>query len=190
MDTFETIRKQRAVRAYADRDITDAQLLQVLDAGRRAGSAKNRQPWHFLIVRDRARREALARCGRYASHLPQTPVVIAIVMPGEGYWDGVDAGRAAQNMMLAATSLGLGSCIATLHDAACARQILGLPSELNAQLTIGLGVPASEEPTAEERQFLERVLPLGGRRPLSEMVHYERWEQQAPEGHLGAEQSP
>lgn len=181
METLTAIRRQRAVRAYADQPVTDEQVLKVLDAGRRAGSAKNRQPWQFVVVRDQETRTALSKCGRYASHLLQTPVVIAIVMPGDGYWDGVDTGRAAQNMMLAATSLGLGTCIATMHDASCTRRILAIPDELNAQLTIGLGVPVSDEPTLQERQFLQTVLPKVGREPLSGLVHYERWGQREHE---------
>ena len=104
MDTLTAIRKQRAVRDFTAQDVTDEQLTQVLDAGRRSGSSKNTQPWQFIVVRDPQTRAALAGCGRFAQHLIPAPVVIVVVMPAEGFWAGVDAGRAAQNMMLAATS--------------------------------------------------------------------------------------
>jgi nitroreductase len=182
MDTLTAIRQQRAVRAYADQPITDDQLTTILNAGRLAGSAKNRQPWQFVVVRDPATRAALAECGNFTAHLPYAPVVIVVVMPGDSYWTGVDAGRAAQNMMLAATSLGLGTCIATLGNVARARAILGLPADRNPALSFGLGVPAEANPTADERAFMQAVLPQQGRLSLADLVHYERWGQRAPTG--------
>lgn len=179
MDTLTAIRKQRAVRAYTADPIPDDQLTTILNAGRLTGSAKNRQPWQFIVVRDPAQRHALAECGRFTAHLRQAPVVIVIVMPGEHYWNGVDAGRVAQTMMLAATSLGLGTCIGTLYDTARARAALGLPDELNPALSFGLGVPAGDGPTVEERAFMQAVLPKFGREPLVELVHYDRWGQRS-----------
>ncbi|HBY92656.1 MAG TPA: hypothetical protein DEP84_01625, partial [Chloroflexi bacterium] len=156
------------------------QLLAVLDAGRLAGSAKNRQPWRFIVVREAQTRAGLATCGRYATHLAKAPVVIVVVMPGDRFWDGFDAGRAAQNMMVAATDLGMGTGIATLHDADCVQRLLALPAGHNAQIAIALGVPAAPQPTAEEREFVRAVLPQVGRKSLSELVHYGRWGQQTP----------
>lgn len=181
METAKAIRSQRAVREYADQPVSDEQLSAILDAGRRAGSAKNRQPWRFIVVRDAERRARLAECGRYTAHLPSAPVIIVVVTPGESFWLGFDAGRAAQNMMLAATDLGLGTGIATLHDSACARRILGVPDDHNPQIAIALGVPAAPTPTEAERRFMQAVLPQQGRLPLSELVYFERWGQRGDE---------
>ena len=178
MDTLTAIRKQRAVRQYAEQDVSDDQVMAVLDAGRRSGSSKNTQPWQYIVVRDAQQRAALAQCGAYAAHLLSAPVAIVVVMPSDSFWSGVDGGRTAQNMMLAATSLGLGTCIATLHNLDCARQTLGLPANLYPNLTFSLGVPASPAPAPQERAFMQRVLPQAGRRPLAELVHFERWGQQ------------
>jgi nitroreductase len=185
METLATIRMQRALRAYADQRVTDEQLVTVLDAGRRAGSGGNRQPWQFIVVRDAHTRAALARCGRYAAHLASAPVIIVVVMPDEQFWSGFDAGRVAQNMMLAATDLGLGTCVVALQDVECTQRLLALPEDRNAQVAIALGVPASPEPTPEERQFMRAVLHKQGREPLSELVHCGQWGRRTPPASSG-----
>ncbi len=180
MDTLTAIRKQRAVRAFADQPVTDEQLHTVLNAGRLSGSSKNTQPWQFIVVRDAGIKRDLAACGRFSAHLLDAPLAIVVLMPSDSFWSGVDAGRTAQNMMLAATALGLGTCIATMHDSDCARRVLGLPPDLNPQFTFSLGVPAAPTPTPEERAFQQTVLPRADRKPLADLVHYDRFGQRTP----------
>lgn len=172
METLTTIKKSRAVRQFSDVAVTDDQLQTILNAGRLSGSSKNSQPWRFIVVRDPDIKAALAACGRSATHLLDAPLAIVVVVPGETYWLGVDAGRASQNMFLAATSLGLGTCIAIMHDPACARHVLGLPDDMNPALTFSLGVPAAPPappgaPAPAPRQT--------DRQPLTQFVFYDRW---------------
>lgn len=114
-DAYDAILTCRAVRHFTETPISDDDLQRILQAGRWAGSAKNVQPWHFVVVRNRARLNQLAECGRYASHLRGAALAVVLVT-SPGRWVDFDAGRAAQNMMLAAWLLGIGSCIASLHD--------------------------------------------------------------------------
>ena len=174
MTPFECMRTMRAVRRFADPPVSEEALRRILEAGRWAGSAKNRQPWHFIVVRDRARLDRLAACGQYASHLRGAAVAVVIVT-GSGRWDSLDAGRCGQNMMLAAWGEGIGSCIASLHDEAKARAALGVPDGMMVQMAISFGYPAPGPDDKIEGLPKAQVLASLGRKPLSELVHHEHW---------------
>ena len=163
MDAYTCIRTKRDSRAYADKPIPEESLQRILQAGRMAGSSKNTQPWRFVVLRDAARKSELAACGQFAQHIPSAPVVIAVVLsPGGGEFD---AGRAAQNMMLAAWAEGITSCPVAMHDQKCAARVLDLPEGHRVAIVLAFGYPASEE-------SLHRGVP---RIPLAELVHFERW---------------
>ena len=163
MDAYTCIRTKRDSREYADRPISDEALQRILQAGRMAGSSKNTQPWAFVVLRDEARKAELAACGQFAAHVPSAPLVIAVVLtPGGGAFD---AGRAAQNMMLAAWAEGITSCPVSMHDQDCAARALGLPAEHRVAIVISFGYPESE---ASRHRGVARA-------PLDELVHEERW---------------
>ena len=174
MTVFECIRGMRAVRRFADRLVPEEALRRILEAGRWAGSAKNRQPWHFIVVRDRAMLDRLATCGQYATHLRGAAVAVVIVT-GSGRWDDLDAGRCGQNMMLAAWTEGIGACIASLHHEAKARATLGVPDGMKVQMAISFGYPAPGPDDKIEGLPKSQVLASLGRKPLAELVHHERW---------------
>ena len=174
VDIYETILTRRAVRHFTDRPLPDEVLRRILEAGRWAGSAKNTQPWHFVVVRSRDTLDRLAECGRYAGHLRGAAVAVVIVTE-PGRWAALDTGRAAQNMMLTAWAEGIGSCIAALHNEACARAVLGVPEDKQIQLAISFGYPDPNAPATIEGLPLEKVLASLGRRPLEEVVHWEGW---------------
>ncbi|MYW96150.1 nitroreductase [Amycolatopsis rubida] len=157
----------RATRWFTEEPVRDEQLHQVLEAGRWAGSARNRQPWRFVVVRNHDVRASLSRLGAYAAHLASAPVVIAIgVDEAAGGEDAqFDAGRAAQNMMLAAHSLRLGSCPVSFFPAANvdhATELCRLAPPWHVRTAISLGHPA---PTPGGRS----AIPVG-RLPMSELV--------------------
>jgi nitroreductase len=163
MDAHTCIRTKRDSRAYASKAIDEEALQGILQAGRMAGSSKNTQPWRFVVLRDAERKRELASCGQFAQHVPAAPLVIAIVLtPGGGAFD---AGRAAQNMMLAAWAEGITSCPVAMHDRECAARVLGLPDDHVVAMVITFGYPESE-------QSLHRGI---ARTPLAELVHQERW---------------
>ncbi len=174
MTVYECIRGMRAVRRFADRRVPEEILGRLLEAGRWAGSAKNRQPWHFIVVRDLALLGRLATCGQYASHLRGAALVVVIVT-GAGRWDDLDAGRCAQNMMLAAWAEGIGSCIASLHHEAKARAALGVPPEMKIQMALSFGYPTPGPDDTIEGLPKAQVLASLGRKPLEELVHHDRW---------------
>ncbi|MEX2158106.1 MAG: nitroreductase family protein [Dehalococcoidia bacterium] len=163
MEVYSCIRTKRDSRSYTAQPIPEESLRRILEAGRMSGSSKNTQPWAFVVLRDDERKREVAACGQFAKHVPNAPLAIAIVLtPGGGPFD---AGRAAQNMMLAAWDEGITSCPVAMHDQDCAAKTLGLPAEHRVAMVISFGYPESEE-------SLHRGI---ARTPLEELVHQERW---------------
>ena len=168
MDIDDLIRTKRAIRSFTDEPIDDEDPTAILDAGRRAQSSKNTQPWTFVVVRDRETLRQLGECGRYAGHLAGAAVGIALVAePGA---EAFDLGQAAACMQLAGHARGIGSCIASMWEPERARAILGVPADRSFDTAISFGWP-----TADER---ERPPRKGGRRALVEVVRYERWSEE------------
>lgn len=165
MDAYDAIVTKRDTRSFSDQPVADADLHKVLQAGRMAGSAKNQQLNRIVVVTDAGDRAALAGCGRFADWLPGCPVVMAIVVPTAG-GKAFDIGRMAQNMMVAAHSLGLASCPVTFHDGDCVRELLGFPDDHEAPMGVGVGHPA---PPTAPRQSAPRI-------PIDDLVDWGRWQ--------------
>lgn len=163
MDALKAIISKRDSRAFTEQTVDEDGLGRVLQAGRMAGSAKNTQPCRFVVLTDTAHKEELAACGSFSAWIPQAPVNIAIVVPKDAR--DFDAGRTAQNMMVAANALGLASCPVTMHDQDCARKVLGLPDDHKVAIVLAIGHP---QPGTNTGMGAQRV-------PLDEMVHRERW---------------
>jgi nitroreductase len=169
MKTWQAINSVRVVREFAERPIEDERVRRILNSGRRAGSSKNDQAWAFIVVRDRERLRELSKVGRYAGHLAGATIAIALVTPDPASTSAIwDLGRAAQNIVLAAWELGIGSVPATVYDHALAHRLLGLPPARRCDYLLSFGYPADPSVlTAPNRS--------GGRLPLADLVHEERW---------------
>ncbi len=170
MSTYQTIRSKRAIRNFSDKPISEADLSKILDAGRWSGSSKNIQPWHFVVLHDRDRLIALSQCGQFAGHLAGATVGIALVTGDwlERWPVAFDLGRAAQNMMLVAHEMGIGSVMANIYEIEQANALLELTSDLMCYSAISFGHPAD----STELTYPPRA---GGKRLLNEVVHWERW---------------
>ena len=172
-DVFSTIRTKRMVRRFQPRALDADQLDRILDAGRHAASSKNQQRWDFVVVEDRARLQALSRSGPYAGHVAGAAAAVALVTPdprGPGGSLSVvwDLGMAAENMMLAAWELGIGSCPATVYEHAVAQDVLKLPADRFCGWILSFGYAADADD-------LTRPPKAGGRKSLDEVVHRETW---------------
>lgn len=173
VETWQAINTVRVVRSFADRPLASEHLDRILNAGRRAGSSKNQQRWAFIVIRDRKHLRQLAAVGRYAGHLAGAPLAIALVTPeperaAQGSSIMWDVGRAAQNMVLVAWELGIGSVPATVYDHEMARGLLGLPPEQRCDFLLSFGYP-------EDPSVLTAPNRAGGRQPLEALVHNDRW---------------
>jgi nitroreductase len=173
VDVWGAISTMRAVREFADRPLPDDHLERIVHAGRRAPSSKNEQPRSFIVCRDRGHLGELSAIGDYAQHLAGAAAAIAIVTPDAAEdWQreviAMDVGHTAQNMMLCAWELGIGSVHAAVYDEALTRKLLGYPKELRCDYVISFGYP-------REPEVLRAPLRSGGRRTFEEVVHWERW---------------
>ena len=170
---WDAVDSRRAIRRFADRPLEAAHLERILHAGRRANSSKNQQRWAFIACRDRAHLQELSAVGPYAGHLAGAAVAIALVTPDPTIADAplsvlFDLGQAADSMMLVAWELGIGSVPATVYEHDLAQRLLGYPDGFHCEFLLSFGYPA--DPTD-----LTRPLKAGGRRPLDDLVHWERW---------------
>jgi nitroreductase len=173
MEVLAAIDTLRTVRRFSDRPVDPDALRTILDAGRRAGSSKNLQRWAFIAVRDRALLGELGAVGPWADHLSGAAVAVALVTPDPRAADAplsivFDVGRAAENMVLAAWALGIGSCPATVYEQDVARRLLGYPASHHCEYILSFGYPA-------DPADLVRPNRARGRRRLEEIVHHERW---------------
>jgi nitroreductase len=170
MIVSDAIRTKRAVRQFADQPLPEETVLAILNAGRRAQSAKNIQPWHFIAIRQRATLQALSRLGEWAGHLAGAALGVAIITPDPASRFSVmfDAGQSAAYMQLAAWEMGVGSCLATIYEPEQARQLLGFPEEMHLRIALSFGYPL-------DAALLSDPPKRGGRKDLDEMVHWDHW---------------
>jgi nitroreductase len=166
-DTYQDIVGLRVVRNYTDAPIDTADLEAVLEAARWTGSSKNTQGWAFVVVEGVEDLERLATAGHYTQPVRDSDVTVCLVQAPDG--NEFDIGRAAQNIMLAADTRGLGSCPITLHEAERSAEVLGLPDGHTCRYAVALGHPdlAAEE---EARRARSRR-GAGGRKRMADVVH-------------------
>lgn len=170
---WDAVMSRRVVRRFADRPLEPAHLERILHAGRRANSAKNQQRWDFIVCRERDHLRELATVGPFAGHLAGAAAAVALVTPdparkGAPLSVMFDVGMAADSMMLVAWELGIGSVPATVYRHDLARELLGYPETHHCEFLLSFGYPA--DPTD-----VSRPPRAGGRRPLADVLHEERW---------------
>lgn len=168
VDAYLAVASKREVREYARRPLEPAAERRILDAGRVAGSSKNRQARRFVVVRAEAIREEVASCVYAADNVRGAALVVAIVVGGRGPV-AFDAGRAAQNMMLAASNERIGSCPNGVADAERLRAALGHGEDESVATVLTFGYPAKPRRDPESLPGDEWVR-RADRRPWEEIV--------------------
>ncbi len=173
MDAYLAVVGKREVRHYQARPIPEDDLTKILEAGRASGSSRNRQPWRFVAVTDPTRLRALsAAVSRPSNVLECSAAVVVALNSGRAAFD---AGRAAQNMMVAAWTLGIGSCPNTPMDEAALKKTLGMPEGLSVPTVLSFGYPAAGEPRPRATADPTRVLARINRLPFADLVHRETY---------------
>ena len=163
MDVFEAVRTLLAVRAYQDKPVPDAVVRRIVEAGRLTGSGMNRQPWHFIVVRDR---ETLRKLGALASSGPyvaQAPLAI-VVATDKSRFAVSDASRAIQSMLLTAWADGVGSNWVGFGGLEKANAVLDIPARLDMLAILPFGYPARPVGRGKKQ-----------RKPLRDVAHLERY---------------
>ena len=160
-ETYRNILGLRAIRSYQESPIRQEDLDRVLEAARWTGSSRNLQKWAVVVVRNPDQIERLADCGNFTTPLRAAPVALALVQ--EPNTREFDTGRMAQNIMLAADTLGISTCPITLQRTEDTARVLGLPPGWACRYAIALGYPAPDA----------RPSRHGGRKPGEEIFHQE-----------------
>jgi len=161
MDALEAIRRRRSVRKYTGDPIPREHLEIIVDAGRLAASGSNNQPWDFVVVTDRAMIDQLKIASQW---MEQAGAIIAVVLDPESRWWLEDGSAAVENMLIAATALGYGSCWLegyTLPREEEFKALLDVPGEKRLLTLVPIGVPV-EWPTQDKK-------------PLSQVIHWEKY---------------
>jgi nitroreductase len=171
METWDAVRARRNVRSFSKRPIADHDLDRILEAGRRAPSARNTQPWDFIVVTEPDRLVELSRVWQGAGHIARSAATIAIAAPNaaDARQAGLiqyDLGQASMVMAIVAADLGIGSGHAAVADQDLARSLLGIPATHHLAFLLALGYPA-DKPLVPLRRM--------DRRSFDEVVHRERW---------------
>ncbi len=171
MNVFEVVQERRSIRAYLDKPVPRDKLERILEAARLAPSAVNREPWHFIAVTDAEKRKTLSK-GLYAKFLAQTPLVIVACgdKKASADWYVIDTALAVENLILTATSEGLGTCCVGSFDEKQVAALLKVPDNFEVLLLIGVGYP--KEKLDLSRKFMSLVRK---RKILSEVASLEEY---------------
>jgi nitroreductase len=167
VDAYLAIVSKREVRRYSERPVPADVRRRILEAGRIAGSAQNRQPWRFLVLEDADLRRAVAETVFAPGNVSGAQLVVAVVVSGKGPL-AFDAGRSAQNMMLAAWSEGVGSSPNGMPDPEKTGALLGVGEGERPVIILTFGYPAGGRDP--ESRSPEEWLARAGRKPLDEIV--------------------
>jgi nitroreductase len=164
VDAYRAVVDKRDQRIFLPRPIPEEPLRRILQAARMTGSSRNSEPNRLVVVRERAGLEALAALSPFAKFIARSAATVVIAQTQAHEFD---AGRCAQNMMVAAWAEGIGSCPAHLPEREVAR-LLRIPAEIVVNRVIAFGYvdPArAAAPASVARR----------RKPLSEIVHWDTW---------------
>jgi nitroreductase len=169
VDAYLALVSKREVRAFQARPIPDDAVRRILEAGRLAGSSRNRQNRRFVVLRDA---DLIARAAGTVfspANLGDAPLVVVVLVRGKGPV-AFDAGRAAQNMMLAASNEGIGSCPNGVGDAGALAELVGHEPDEDAVIVLAFGYPAS--PRDPESRSPDEWIDAADRRPFDDVVEY------------------
>ncbi len=167
VDTFLAIASRRDERQYTGKPLPEAVSERILDAGRLAGSAGNRQPWTFVVPVTRERLEAVASCVFVPANVIGAGLVVGIVVSGKGPVS-FDAGRAAQSMLLAAWNEGVAACPNGIADRDAAQAALGAAEDETPVIVLSFGWPA--RPRDPQSRSPADWSARANRRPLDEVM--------------------
>jgi nitroreductase len=170
MNVLEAINKRKSVRNFLKKPIEDEKIDAILNAGRLAPSAKNRQEWRFVVVKDQTVRKKIAMAANGQGFVGEAPLVIVACGITDGYVMScgqesypIDVAIALDHISLVAVELGLGSCWIGAFNEDRVKEILGIPEEVRVVELMPIGYPVSQG--VKEKNRL----------PLNKIVKYDRW---------------
>jgi nitroreductase len=164
MEFDEVIRRRRSIRSYESKPVPEEVILKILNAARLAPSAKNRQPWKFIVVRDEIKRKRIAEASHHQKFIAEAPVIIVAVALEPTYVMScgvpaypVDLAIAFEHICLSACNEGLGTCWIGAFDQKRVKEILKIPEEFIVVALTPLGYP-KHIPPPRPRKTLEEII--------------------------------
>jgi len=165
MEVFEAVRTVLAVRKYQERPVAPEVVRRIIEAGRLTGSSMNGQPWHFIVVEDRAALRRLGALTRTGPYVAQAAAAVVVAIEKTKFAVS-DSSRAIQSMVLTAWSEGVGSNWVGFLGMADVKSLLHVPDTLDVLAVLPLGYPADARGRGKKQ-----------RKALSEVAHRERFGQ-------------
>jgi len=162
MSLVDVVLSRRSIRRYEQKDIPKDVLDKILEAGRQAPSAANRQPWHFIIITDYEIKKELSR-GLFSRHIKDSAFTVVgcaymgLRHVGTRKWSTVSTSIALQNMVIAAWAMGVGSCWIGDFREDKIKQLLNIPETWRVVALVSFGIPA-EKPRAKSRKPIEKIV--------------------------------
>lgn len=164
MSLIDVILSRRSIRRYKKREIPRDLFMKILEAGRQAPSAGNRQPWHFIVLTDSKIKEKLSY-GRVNTFIKDSAfTIVGCAYVGDSFgrrWSAMDTTIALQNMVIAAWALGVGSCWVGAYNEEEVMKLLNIPNDWSVVALITFGFPNEN--------------PLKIKKPLDEIISYDRF---------------
>jgi nitroreductase len=166
MDVFEAIRTVLAVRSYRPDPVPSEVVARIIEAGRLTASSMNKQPWHFVVVDDKATLQQLAPLAKTGPYIAEAPLAIAVAVEKDSRFGVSDSSRAIQSMVLAAWAEGVGSNWVGFRGLEEVRTLLGIPEAYEILAVVPFGYPTQPGGKGEKQ-----------RKPLSEVASHGRFGQ-------------
>jgi len=163
MEVFETIRTVLAVRAFQDKPIPAEAIRRIVESAWLTGSSRNGQPWHFIVVEDRAMLKQLGGLARTGPYIAQAPLAVVVAME-QSLYAVSDVSRAIQSMILAAWSEGMGSNWVGFQNLEQVKPLLGIPDGVEVMAVVPFGYPLKQIGKGRKN-----------RKPLGQVAHRERF---------------
>jgi nitroreductase len=154
MDTFQCIRTRRTTRAFLPTDVPEQTIRKILEAGRLTPSARNLQPWHFVVIKDRGMLQQLSALCTTGRFIEQASCAVAVVTDPTNNWHEIDGARAVQNMELAGWNEGVGTCWIGSMNRDGIKELLGIPKSLHLLTILPFGYPVQSD--AQRRRTKKR----------------------------------
>lgn len=173
MEVYDCIKQRRSIRKYKDIPVAFDDVWKIIDAGRMAPSSGNLQGWKFIVITDAGKRQKIADACLQQTWMIQAPIFIVIVsevarveryygLRGERLYSCQNCAAAAENMMLMATNLGLGSCWVGAFDEDKVKDMLNIPTGSRPQIIITIG-------------YADEVVPEPAKFPLEAVTYFNKW---------------
>ncbi len=164
MEVFDAVRTMLAVRTYRDTPVPDDVVRKIVEAAHLSPSSMNKQPWHFIVVRDRETLRKLGKMAKTGPYVAGAPLAMVVAIETESRFAESDASRAIQNMMLTAWAEGVGSNWAGWYGLEEVAKLLGVPATHTVLAIIPFGYPAARVGRGKKQ-----------RKPLGEIASRERY---------------